>query len=357
MVLDSLDTPVVGAPMAGGPSTPELVAAVGDAGGLGFLAGGYLSATGLAAQIADVWDATSRPFGVNLFVPEVAGSHPSGYAAGRAPLEGDARVVAVSRYRESLASEAERLGVELPDPRKTDLRDTDDWERKLDLVVRERVPVVSFTFGVPSRAVVAELQRAGIETVQTVTDVDEARVALDAGVDALVVQGGEAGGHRGTIDPAKDPSDADLLDLVAAIRALTDVPLVAAGGIASRERAEAVRAAGAAAVQVGTALLLTPEAGTSLAYRRALGDAAYSTTRVTRAFSGRWGRALETDFVRARDGAAPAAYPEVHHLTSPLRRASAAADDPALLALWAGTGWRAARAVPAATVVRELAAG
>lgn len=352
MVMSSLDVPVVGAPMAGGPSTPELVAAVCDAGGLGFLAGGYLTAQQLAGQIAQVWDATSRPFGVNLFVPETANTFRGSYAAGLAPLAADVRAKLVAQYRESLVPLADRLGVELPVPTPGD---TDDWDRKLDLVVRERVPVVSFTFGLPAPAVLAELRRAQIETVVTVTDVEEAEAALDAGAEALVVQGPEAGGHRGTLDAAKEPATTELVELVAAVREGTDVPLVAAGGVSSRARADAVRAVGATAVQVGTALLLTPEAGTGLAYRRALGDAAFGSTMVTRAFSGRYGRALETEFIREHHGIAPAAYPELHHLTSPLRRASAAADDPAVMALWAGTGWREAQPVSAAAVVRALA--
>src|SRR6476661_7244485 len=348
MLLRSLDTGVVGAPMAGGPTTPELVAAVGEAGGLGLLAGGYLTAPQLAAAIAEVWDATSRPFGVNLFVPAQANA----YAVGPGELNGQERAHAVAAYRETLAPEARSVGAEPGEPRPGD---DDDWERKLDLVVRERVPVVSFTFGLPSSAVLGELRRAGIETLMTVTDATEARAALDAGVDALCVQGTDAGGHRGTLDPVKEPGDADLVDLVAAVRAETDVPIAAAGGISTAERAAEVRAAGADAVQVGTALLLTPEAGTGLAYRRALTDPAHERTAVTRAYSGRLARGLETEFLRRHDGHAPAAYPEVHHVTAPLRRASAAADRPDLLALWAGTGWRTARPVPAATVVAELA--
>ncbi|MEW1955700.1 nitronate monooxygenase [Terrabacter sp. NPDC080008] len=348
MLLQSVETGVVGAPMAGGPTTPELVAAVGEAGGLGILAGGYLSAPQLAAAIADVWDASSRPFGVNLFVPAQANA----YAVGPGELDGTERAQAVAAYRDLLADDARSLGAEPGEPRPGD---DDDWERKLDLVVRERVPLVSFTFGLPSTAVIGELRRAGIETVATVTDVEEARAALDAGVDALCVQGAEAGGHRGTLDPLKQPCDLDLVDLVVAVRAETQAPVVAAGGIATHERAAEVRAAGANAVQVGTALLLTPEAGTGLAYRRALTDPAHQRTAVTRAYSGRLARGLETDFVRRHDGHAPAAYPEVHHVTVPLRRASAAADRSDLLALWAGTGWRAARAVPAATVVAEFA--
>jgi nitronate monooxygenase len=348
MLLRSVETGVVGAPMAGGPTTPDLVAAVGEAGGLGILAGGYLTATQLAAAIADVWDASSRPFGVNLFVPAQANA----YAVGPGELKGAERADAVAAYRDTLGEEARSVGAEPGEPK---AGDDDDWERKLDLVVRERVPLVSFTFGLPSTAVFGELRRAGAETLMTVTDVDEARAALDAGVDALCVQGTCAGGHRGTLDPLKRPSEVDLVDLVAAVRAETDVPIVAAGGVSSSERAAQVRAAGADAVQVGTALLLTPEAGTGLAYRRALGDPAHERTAVTRAYSGRLARGLETEFVRRHDAHAPAAYPEVHHVTVPLRRASAAVDRPDLLALWAGTGWRAARAVPAATVVAEMA--
>jgi nitronate monooxygenase len=348
MLLRELDTGVVGAPMAGGPTTPELVAAVGDAGGLGFLAGGYLTAPGLAAAIAEVWDASSRPFGVNLFVPEQANT----YAVRSGALTGAERAAAVAAYRERLVPDAEKVGAE---PGEARPGDDDEWERKVDLLVRERVAVVSFTFGLPGPAVIGALRRSGTETVATVTDLDEARAALEAGVDGLCVQGPDGGGHRGTLDPAKEPPDADLVDLVTAVRAETEAPLVAAGGISTAEQAARVRAAGADAVQVGTALLLTPEAGTGLAYRRALGDSAYTGTAVTRAYSGRWARGLETDFLRRHDGHAPAAYPEVHHLTVPLRRASAKADRPDLLALWAGTGWRSARAVPAATVVAELA--
>jgi nitronate monooxygenase len=354
MTLRSIDAGVVAAPMAGGASTPDLVAAVGEAGGFGFLAGGYLTTEQLAAQVAGVWDLTSRPFGVNLFVPDTANV----YAVRPGGLQGADRAAAVATYRASLAPDAAALGVEPGEPRPGD---TDDWERKLDLVVRERVTAVSFTFGLPSAAVLGELARAGIESVVTVTDVDEASAALAAGVDGLCVQGVEAGGHRGTLDPTTVPDDSDLAAVVERVRQTAwdlgraDVVIMAAGGIATRHRADAVRAAGADAVQVGTALLLTPEAGTGLAYRRALADGVHGSTRVTRAFSGRLGRCLETDFVRRHDEEAPAAYPEVHHVTVPLRRASAQADKPDVVALWAGTGWRAARAVPAATVVSGLA--
>jgi nitronate monooxygenase len=349
MVVTELDVPIVGAPMAGGPSTPELAAAVSDAGGLGFLAAGMLDAATLQEQIAEVWSRTERPFGVNLFVPATANT----YAASPRPLEGADRARAVSEYRERLAQDAARLGVE---PGEARADDTDDWDRKLDLVRRERVPVVSFTFGLPSAGVVHEIQRSGTEVLVTVTDVDEARAAAEHDVDGLCVQGADAGGHRGTLDEAKDPSSDDLIDLVKSVRAAVDLPIVAAGGVSLPQRAAQLRAAGADAIQIGTLLLLTPEAGTHLVHRRALGDPGFTETAVTRVFSGRLARSLVNDFVRTHDGQAPAAYPEVNHVAGPLRRAAAAAEDPQWFALWAGTGWRDARPVPAPVVVRDLAA-
>ncbi len=349
MVLSTLAVPVIAAPMAGGPSTPELAAAVSEAGGLGFLAAGYLTAGQVGEQVAEVWSRTTRPFGVNVFVPESANT----YAVAPGQLGGEDRARAVEVYRARLTGEARRLGIELPQARPDD---TDDWERKLDLLVRERVAVVSFTFGLPSPGVVRELQRAGIETVATVSDLDEAETALAGGVDALCVQGVDAGGHRGTLDPAKDPVANDAVDLVRQVRGLTELPLVAAGNLGTVDRARLAREAGADAVQVGTGFLLTPEAGTSLAYRRALTDRRFTETVVTRAFSGRHARSLANEFVRAHAHAAPAAYPEVHHVTSAIRRAAAAADDPSLMALWAGTGWRDIEPVPAAVVVADLAA-
>jgi nitronate monooxygenase len=292
---------------------------VSDAGGLGFVAAGYRSAAETEADISAVG---ARRFGVNLFVP------------------GPREVEDVAAYAERLAPEAERQGVALGEPRWSD----DDWEAKLELVLRVRPAVVSFTFGVPSRELVEELRRAGSQVWVTVTSAEPVEA------DALVVQGAEAGGHRGGAD------DEDALPLAELLRAIeTDVPLIAAGGIAGAAGVRAALEAGATAVQVGTALLLTPEAGTSEPHRRALaGDA---PTRLTRAFSGRRARGIENRFLREHDAVAPRAYPHVHYLTAPVRAAARAAGDPDAINLWAGTSYRLARAEPAADVVARLAAG
>jgi nitronate monooxygenase len=332
MILN-LDTPLIAAPMAGGPTTPALVAAAARAGGLGFLAAGYRTPESLAEQIAEV-RATGLPFGVNLFAPPLVPVDPAAYG----------------RYRSALETEARRYGVSLPAaPREDD----DHWRDKVALLVADPVPVVSFTFGVPDAAVLHALRKAGTLTLQTVTSPDEAQLA--DGVDALVVQAPSAGGHSGTFTPSRPVAATPLADLVAAVRAVAGRPVLAAGGLANAPAVEAVLAAGADAAIIGTALLLADEAGTSAPYRSALA-AADQDTVVTRAFSGRPARALPNDFIDRYDALAPAGYPAVHHLTSPIRRAAAAAGDPGRINLWAGTGYRHARAEPLAGTFTRLSA-
>jgi nitronate monooxygenase len=323
---------IVLAPLAGGPSTPELAAAVSNAGGLGFLGGAYLAPEQLNEQLAATRRLTSGPLGVNLFVLR--------------DLAVD--LAAIAAYADELEPEARRLGVRLGEPR----FDDDAFDAKLEIVLAAGVEVVSFTFGCPASAVLRRVTQSGAEAWLTVTSSAEARAASVAGADVLVVQGPEAGGHRGTWDD-RDARDAPLLELLEEIAAQESVPLVAAGGIADRSAVLAALDAGAAAVQVGTAFLLCPEAGTGDAYRTAV--AAGGETGVTRAFTGRCGRGLVNVFMRAHQGA-PSAYPYVHHLTSPLRAAARSVGDANGFNLWAGTNVGLARPESAADVVARLRA-
>jgi len=328
-----LDVPVVGAPMAGGTSTPSLAAAVSEAGGLGFVAAGYKPAAEVEREAAEVRAATTRTFGVNLFVPA-------------AP---DADDESIEAYAASLAGEEERYGAPLGEPR----WDDDGWEAKLELVLRERPAVVSFTFGCPDREVVGTLQAADVSVWCTVTTASEARLAAAAGADALVVQGAEAGAHQGSFDDTDEPPVA-LLELLQLVRGATDLPLVAAGGIADGGGVAVALAAGASAAQIGSALLLTPEAGTSAAHRAALaGDA---PTVLTRAFTGRRARGIVNRFIREHEPLAPRGYPQVHHLTAPIRAAARAAGDPDGINLWAGEAYRRAEAISAGELVLRWAA-
>lgn len=332
-----LEVPLVGAPMAGGPSTPALAAAVTNAGGLGFLAGGYRTPGQLADDIAAVSAATTGPVGVNLFVPQ-----PS-----------DADLVALDEYAELLEPLADHYGVEIGRPR---FGDDDCWAEKLDVVADLRPTVVSFTFGAPQPEELQRLQARRILTVVTVTSVYEAGIAIGHGADGLVVQGPKAGGHRGTFAPDAYPGDEPLEDLITAIgRAHPAVPLIAAGGVSTPADVAKILQRGAAAAQVGSALLLAEEAGTNAVHRAALQNPEFGNTIVTRVFSGRYARSLENDFTRAFDDVAPLGYPEINHMTVPIRAAAAALDDPHGTSLWAGTGFRAARSGPAADIIAELA--
>lgn len=336
--LAALSRPVVGAPMAGGPTTPELVAAVSQAGGLGMLAAGYQTPEALAGGIYAVRDLTDRPFGVNIFVPE---------QLSRRELEGP-----VAAYREALRPEAKRRGVVLPEP---NWHDTDHFADKVALVALEQVLVVSFTFGCPPRDAVEELHQVGCSVQVTVTDDEEAAAAERCGADSLVVQGAEAGAHRGTHRVAAEPNRHDHLALLGLIRPLTRLPLVAAGGVVTAGDVRRALTEGAVAVQVGTALLLADEAGTSPCHRAALRDPGLTETGVTRAFSGRPARALRTGFVTRYAALAPAAFPVVDQISKPLRRAAAEAMDTDGTHVWAGAGWRAAQERPAAEIMRDLA--
>ena len=326
--------PIIQAPMAGGPGTPALAAAVSEAGGFAFLAAGYKTTDALRAEIAQTRSLTSAPFGVNLFVPQPG------------PIDDQA----LRRYRERLAPEAERLGVTLGEP----VWDDDQWQAKLALLLEVPVPVVSFTFGCPDPDVFDALRRRGSLTMVTVTTAEEARRAAGAGADALCVQGSEAGAHQASFDngPAREVG---LLPLLSEVRSATSLPLVAAGGLMRGTDVAAVLAAGAVAAQCGTAFLLSPEAGTNRTHRAALADPRFAATAVTRAFTGRWARGLVNRFLLAHDAAAPRAYPHVHHLTRPLRRAAAERGDPDALHLWAGQGFRRAEERPAADVVDRFA--
>jgi nitronate monooxygenase len=335
--LDGLAHPIVQAPMGGGPSTPALAAAVSGAGGLGFLAAGYKTIDVVRGDLDELRRRlpSGVPFGINLFAPP-------GHGAGAAD---------VAAYAETLRAEAEQRGTELGQPR----WDDDRYADKLELVRAEGVAVVSFAFGCPSCDDVRRLQAGGAAVWVTVTTAGEARAAHAAGADGLVVQGVEAGGHRGTFDDAR-PGDVGLLALLALVRgAVGDTtPLIATGGIATGRGVAAVLAAGAAAAQLGTAFMLCPEAATAPAHRAAIEDADAGTA-LTRAFTGRTARGIVNHFLREHSPAAPSAYPEVHHLTAPIRVAARQQGDADGFHLWAGQAHGLAHAMPAAELVVALA--
>jgi nitronate monooxygenase len=332
-----VDRPVFSAPLAGGASTPALVSAAARSGGLGFLAAGYKAPDAFAADLAAVARA-GVPFGVNLFAPNPVPVSPPEFRD----------------YAAAIQAEADRYGITLDGA--APVQDDDWWHEKLDLLRASPVPAVSFTFGIPAPDVIAALRRTGALLIQTVTSADEARQAADAGVDALAVQASAAGGHSATLTPLAPLARVPVTDLIAAVRRAVALPVIAAGGLATAAEVSAALRAGADAVAVGTVLLRADEAGTSAVHRAALADPARAGTVLTRAFTGRPARGLRNEFTERYSAVAPSGYPALHHLTSPMRRAAAAAGDPERVHLWAGAGYRHATAEPAAVILDRLAA-
>ncbi|MFD7205770.1 nitronate monooxygenase [Streptomyces sp. NPDC059893] len=333
----STGLPVWAAPMAGSASTPALVKAAARAGGLGFLAGGYKTPADLAAQIAQV-RASSALFGVNLFVPHPVPVTPDTYRA----------------YAHALQPEADRYHLALP--AEPPAEDDDAWTDKLDLLLHDPVPLVSFTFGLPHPDTVRALQNAGSFVAQTVTTPSEALAAAETGADLLIVQAPGAGGHSATLTPDRPLAPINLPDLVSDVRHTVPLPVIAAGGIATPTDTAAALRAGARAAMVGTVLLRTHESGASTPHKTALTDPAFTDTTMTHAFTGRPARALRNHFTDTYGPHAPLGYPALHHLTAPLRKAAASAGDTGLIHLWAGTGYRHAREEPAAHTLTRLAA-
>lgn len=338
MLLDdfAMSIPLVAAPMSGGPTTPQMVIAAARAGGLGTLAAGYKTVGDLEAQIAQV-SAEGIAFGVNVFAPNPL------------PVDRDA----YRRYAALIRQRAERFGVELPpEP----IEDTDGYDAKIDLLLDDPVPMVSFTFGIPAQDVIARLRHAGSVVAQTVTTGAEAARAQAAGVDVLIGQAPAAGGHSATLSPLAEPARIGIVELVHELRSQTSLPVIVAGGLATADSVADVIRAGATAAAVGTVLLRSDESGASSTYQAALADPARTETVVTHCFSGRPARGLRNGFIDTFDADAPFGYPAIHHLTSPLRKAAAAAGQPELVNLWAGRGYRHAAAESTADILRRLAA-
>jgi nitronate monooxygenase len=332
-----LRRPLVIAPMAGGPTTSQLVVSASESGAFGMVAGGYKTADDLLAEISAVRASTDEAFGVNLFVP------------GRRTSESER----LDRYVRSLAPDAEAVGARCGEA----TWDDDLFEDKLDACVSTAPPLVSFTFGCPSPEAMSACRAAGSLVAVTVTTPAEARQAAGAGADALCVQGPEAGAHRGTfVNDDGSGTEMGLLELIGEIARVTDLPQLAAGGIVESRHVRSVLDAGAVAAQCGTAFLRCPESGAHPAHKAALADRRYSVTVVTRAFSGRPARGLLNRFVRDHPDA-PAAYPEINNATRPIRSAAAQRGDTDRMSLWAGEGFRSATERAAGEIVEMLCEG
>jgi nitronate monooxygenase len=331
-----MTVPVILAPMAGGPSTPELAAAVTNAGGLGSLGAAYIAPPKIAEEITRIRQLTQGRFAVNLFSPQ-----------GMEPLHGD--VAAAEKF---LVPYHRRLSLPAPQlPQESH----ENFSEQIEVLIRARVPVVSFTFGTLPENAIADLKEQGSYIIGTATTVEEARLIEKNGADAVVAQGSEAGAHRGTFAAPFESALIGTMALVPQIVDVVKIPVIASGGIMDGRGIVAAMALGARAVQMGTAFLAASEAGTSPAYRAALRKAREDQTTLTRAFSGRMARGVSNEFIEKwnASGLSPLSYPWQNALTREMRRAAAARDE-GLLSLWAGQGVPMLREGPAAQLISEL---
>jgi len=334
----SLTHPIIQAPMAGGGDTPELVAAVSNAGGMGSIGAAYLTPESIAQAAQSVRLLSDRPFAINIFAPMPLPERPD---------PGPALDRVTPFYSE--------LGL---DPPAAPEPPADGFDDLLAACLATDASVFSFTFGVPPAAAIDAIKARGMMLLGTATSVEEA-VALDAaGVDGVIAQGSEAGGHRGTF---KGPFEDALVGTMALVPQIVDavaVPVIASGGIMDGRGIAAARALGAVAVQMGTAFLVSDEAGVPDAYKAAIVGARDNETRLTRAFSGRPARGIVNRFMETVEDphTLPAIlpFPYQNALTRPLRTAAGQAGRAEFLSLWAGQGLGMAERLPAAVLVERL---
>lgn len=336
-VLSLFKYPIIQGPMAGGACTPSLVAAVSQAGALGSLAGSLLTPETISSQVQQVRALTNAPFMVNLFV-----QHPP-----------EPERTTVAEAIQLLTPFVKELGLEeLPVPQQW----CQPFTLQFEALIVAKPAVASFTFGILTAHQVERLHLAGIGVIGTATTVAEALAWEAIGADAVVASGLESGGHRGTFIGRQEDADLFARELWPAVAHAVRIPVIAAGGIMDGEDIQEALELGAAAVQMGTAFLVTEESGADPHYKQRLLNASEEVTRLTRSFSGRLARGIENRFMREMEQVEHLVppYPVQNALTSPIRAAAAVHGNTELMSLWAGTGVSRARAMPAAQLVETL---
>lgn len=316
-----ITSPIIQAPMAGGATTPEFVAAVSNQGCLGSIGAGYLSADQLSFHIQKTKSLTSRIFSVNLFVPEESTVDPE--------------KIHIMQLR------LNKFRTELGVPLKESYGPIEDFHKKfqqqIDVVLSNDIKILSFTFGIPPEKIMRDLKDKGVVLIGTATNVTEGKLLEAAGCHAIVAQGVEAGGHRGTFSCKPENAMLGLATFIPQLVDAVNVPVIAAGGIMDGRGVVASLALGASGAQIGTALLTCEESGISATYKQALLAASGEQTQFTDAFSGKKARGIENNFMRElRECCDNPGYPIQHYLTSDIRQAAAAQGRTDLLSLWAG---------------------
>ncbi|MBD8037011.1 nitronate monooxygenase [Solibacillus sp. A46] len=309
----SIEKPIIQAPMAG-ITTPEFVAACCEAGILGSIGAGYLNGDETKGFIQKVKSLTNKPFSVNLFIQEEPGID----------------VSVLQDAREALQPIYDELGI----PKIQRVISTEVFEGQVQAIIDEGVNIVSFTFGIPDEDTIKKLKSHDVYLIGTATTIEEAVEVEKAGLDAVVLQGREAGGHRGTFtEPIELIATADL---VKTVQGKVSIPIIAAGGIMTKEHVTSMFDLGASFVQVGTVLLTAHECGAAKTHKNAILNSSQESTTLTKAFTGKYARGLKNKFTEQLKDATVAPYPIQHYLTLHIRKESANQNNPEYMSLWMG---------------------
>lgn len=335
--LFNIQFPIIQAPMAGGATTPELVAAVSNSGGLGSFAAGYLTAHEMIEAIRKIRKLTDKPFSVNLFIPQPY------------HVEQDQMNKACDVIQEACHELHCQINSIQPPY-------TPSFEEQMDVIIKEKIPVFSYTFGIPTKNWIDKLKVAGIKIIGTATSLEEAILLQENRVDAIVVQGSEAGGHRGTFLGEAENSLTNLSNLMLELNNQINIPLIAAGGIMNGNDVYKMMQLGASGVQLGTAFLCCQESGIHPLYKQALLHAKHDMTVLTRAFSGKLARGITNTFISRMKNQENTIldYPIQHALTLHMRKEASKKNMIEFMSMWAGQGMHFSRALPAADLIYEI---
>src|SRR3989338_1367910 len=311
--------PIIQAPMAGGITTPELVSAVSNAGGLGSLGAGYMSAAEIKSAIHAIRELTNKPFAVNLFIPE---TH---HAA-------ENQIIKSCHNIEESCTELQLKIIPAKKPY------APSFEKQMNVLIEEKIPIFSFTFGLLDSAWINKLKKNNTILIGTATNLAEAIALEKNGVDMIVAQGSEAGGHRSTFLGEAEDSLIHLSALISQIKNKINIPIIAAGGMMNRKNIAAMLAIGASSVQMGTAFLSCHESGAHPKYKEILLLQTIDKTILTRAFSGKLARGIENKFTTRMECKKENIldYPIQNALTHSMRKMAKEKNNPDFMSLWAG---------------------
>jgi nitronate monooxygenase len=333
----NIKIPIIQAPMAGGATTPELIAAVSNAGGLGSLAAGYLSASEIKKAIFQIRQLTDKPFAVNVFIPE------------RYTVD----LEKIQRMREIIERCCFELDLKIGN---VALPYLPSFEEQMNIILEENISILSFTFGIPEQAWLTKFKTKGIITMGTATSRAEALQLEKNDIDIIVAQGSEAGGHRGTFIGTAEDALCEISHLILDLVAHVKTPIVAAGGIMDAKKIVDSLKLGAVGVQMGTAFLSCPESGIHQKYKKLLLSIPQDNTVLTRVFSGKLARGIKNVFItRMNDQEENIPdYPIQNSLTRVMRNEAAKQNNLEFMSLWAGQTAYLSRGLPATELIKVL---